>query len=113
MIILGLTIACKSKDPSILKIYVRSSNNILTPDAKVRLVGDIGEGTPEFFKETTSNGSGEAFFNLDELFDKHDGENNDVAYFTLYAKDSADLYTTKKVRARVHLTSVETIYLEE
>lgn len=112
LIIVGLIFACKSKDPSVLKIYVRSNNFILTPDATVRIVGDISEGTPEYFKEKKTDGSGVVLFNLDDLFDTYDKkEKNSVAHFTVYAKDTSAFYTTKKVRAKIHLTSVETIIL--
>jgi hypothetical protein len=109
----GLIFSCKSKDPSVLKIYVRSNNNILTPDATVRIVGDISEGTPEFFEEKMSDESGVVLFNLDDLFSTYEKEQNAVAHFTLYAKDSSAFYTTKDVRAKIHLTSVETIILDD
>ncbi|MDX1653158.1 MAG: hypothetical protein R3277_11735 [Brumimicrobium sp.] len=104
--------ACKSKEPTVLKVYVRSNNHILVPDATVRIIGDISEGTPEYFEETTTNSGGVAFFNLDELFDSFDKEKN-TAYFTLYAKDTTDLYTSKKIRTKMNLTTVESITLSE
>jgi hypothetical protein len=109
----GLIFSCKSKDPSVLKIYVRSNNNILTPDATVRIVGDISEGTPEYFEEKTTDPTGVVLFNLDDLFSSFEKKENNVAYFTLYAKDTSNFYTTKKARAKIHLTSVETIILED
>jgi hypothetical protein len=113
LLFLGLIFACRSKDPSILKIFVRSNNLILTPNATVRLVGDISEGTPEFFEEKKTDDSGVVQFNLDDLFSSYEEKQNAVAHFTLYAKDSSAFYTTKDVRAKIHLTSVETIILDD
>lgn len=113
LVVLGLIFACKSKDPSVLKIFVRSNNHILTPDATVRLVGDLSEGTPEFFEEKQTDESGVALFNLDDLFSSYEKEQNAVAHFTLYAKDSSEFFTTKDVRAKIHLTSVESIILDD
>lgn len=113
LIVVGLIFSCKSKDPSVLKIYVRSNNHILTPDATVRIVGDISEGTPEYFEEKKTDESGVVIFNLDELFSTYEKEKNAVAHFTLYAKDTSAYYTTKEVRAKIHLTSVETIILDD
>ncbi|PHR46976.1 MAG: hypothetical protein COA32_08610 [Fluviicola sp.] len=113
LLVVGLVFSCKSKDPSVLKIYVRSNNHILTPDATVRLVGDVSEGTPEYFEEKKTDESGVVIFNLDELFSTYEKEQNAVAHFTLYAKDSSAYYTTKNVRAKIHLTSVETIILDD
>lgn len=113
LLILGLIFACRSKDPSVLKVYVKSNNFILTPDATVRLVGDISEGTPEFFEEKQTDANGVVNFNLDNLFSSYDEKQNAVAHFTLYAKDSSAFYTTKNVRAKIHLTSVETIILDD
>jgi len=109
----GIIFSCKSKDPSILKVYVKSNNFILTPDATVRIVGDLSKGTPEYFEEKKTDDNGVVNFNLDDLFSSLDKEQNGRAYFTLYAKDSADVFTNKKVSAKVHLTSVETIILDD
>ncbi|MEX1193093.1 MAG: hypothetical protein WEA99_14080 [Brumimicrobium sp.] len=109
---IGLLISCK-KDPSILKVYVRSNNHVLTPDAKVRIVGDISENTPEHFQETRTNESGVATFNLDDLFDSYDSGQEKVAIFTLYAKDSSSLFTSKSIRTKAYVTSTETITLAE
>ena len=110
---IGLLFACRSKDPSILKVYVKSNNFILTPDATVRLVGDLSEGTPEFFEEKQTDANGVVQFNLDDLFSTYDEKQNAAAHFTLYAKDSSAFFTTKDVRAKIHLTSVETIILDD
>jgi|SRR5690554_4330943 len=104
--------SCEKDDPSILKIFVRSSDNILTPDAQVRIVGDINKDTPEYLDEKKTNESGVATFTLDELFDEYGKNEDKVAYFTVYAKDTAEFYTLGKARAKQHLTSTETIILD-
>ncbi|PKR82000.1 hypothetical protein CW751_01290 [Brumimicrobium salinarum] len=108
-----ISTSCKNTDDSILKIYVRSSDNILTPNINVRIVGDIDKDTPEYFDEKRSDDSGVAKFNLNDLFDQYDGKDDKVAYLTVYAKDTADYYTSITVRAKAHLTATETINLEE
>lgn len=109
---IGLIVSCK-KDPSILKVYVRSNNLILTPEATVRIVGDISENTPEHFQETRTNESGVATFNLDKLFDTYGSDQQKVAIFTLYAKDSSNVFTSKSIRTKAYVTTTETITLEE
>jgi hypothetical protein len=105
--------SCAKNDPSVLKVFVRTSDNILKEDIRVRIVSDINKETPEYNDEQTSNSSGVAIFNLDELFDKYDKKEDKIAYFTVYAKDTADFYTVVKARAKANLTATETIILEE
>lgn len=112
-LLVSLAFSCRKKDPSILKVFVKSNNFILTPDATVRLVGDLSEGTPEYFEEKKSDANGVVEFNLDNLFSSFEEKQNAVAHFTLYAKDSSALFTSKDVRAKIHLTSVETIILDD
>ena len=108
-----LILGCQSEDPSVLKIYVRSNNLILTENATVRIVGDLSSGTPEYFEETVTNGSGVAHFELDEYFDSFDKSLDPVAYFTVYAKDSSDYFTLGNAKARANLTSTGSITLDE
>ena len=104
---------CKPKDPSVLKIYVRSNNFILTEDALVRIVGDLSKGTPEYFAEARSDASGVAYFELDEYFDSFEKGKDKVAFFTVYAKDSSNTFSSDEARARAHITSTGSITLEE
>lgn len=106
-------VGCQSDEPSILKIYVRSNNFILTEDATVRIVGDLSKGSPEFFEETLTDASGVAYFELNEYFNSFDKKDDPVAYFTVYAKDSSDFYTVGEAKARVNLTSTASITLDE
>lgn len=105
--------SCKDKEPSILKIYVRSVDNILTEGASVRIVGDIEKDTPEYFDEKKTNESGAAIFNLDELFETYPKDKEQTAYFNVYAKDQSAVFTIKKARAKAHLTATATIVLTE
>ncbi|WP_299206225.1 hypothetical protein [Brumimicrobium sp.] len=104
--------SCTKKDPSVLKIFVRSSDFILTEDASVRIVSDIKKGTPEYFDEVKTNSSGVAIFNLDELFDQYGKKDEKVAYFTVYAKDTTTYQTVGTARAKAYLTSTESIILK-
>src|SRR5690554_3377153 len=80
--------SCTKKDPSVLKIFVRSSDFILTEDASVRIVSDIKKGTPEYVDELKTNSSRLAINNIDELFDQYRKKDVKVAYITVYAKDT-------------------------
>ncbi len=104
---------CKSDDPSVLKIYVRSNNFVLTEGATVRIVGDLSEGTPEYFEETTTDASGVAYFQLDDFFNTFDENEDPVAYFTVYAKDTTANFTLGTAKARANLTSTASITLDE
>ncbi|MFA5574011.1 MAG: hypothetical protein WC994_03030 [Brumimicrobium sp.] len=112
VLMFGFT-SCQDKDPSILKVYVRTNSHVLTEGAMVRIVGDKSKDTPEFFAEKKTNESGAALFNLDDLFDSYDKKADKVAYFTVYARDTAAVYTIDKARAKANLTSTTTIILEE
>lgn len=105
--------SCVKKEPSVLKVFVRSPDNILTQDAFVRIVADINKETPEYFDEMKTNNSGVATFNLDELFDQYGKKDEKVAYFTIYAKDTVDVYTIEKTRVKAYLTTTETIILNK
>lgn len=105
--------SCKKENPSILKIYVRSTKGILVPSTKVRIVGDISKDTPEYLKEERTNEQGVATFKLDDLFDKYAKDKEKVAYFTVYAKDTSLYYTTITARAKANMTYTSTINLKE
>lgn len=108
-----LSFACQEKEESILKIYVRNNSNVLTSNATVRIVGDVDRETPEYFDETESDASGVAYFNLDSLFSTYEKSDNKVAYFTVYAKDTATLFSSGEARGRAELTSTATIIMDE
>ncbi|PWH85603.1 hypothetical protein [Brumimicrobium oceani] len=105
--------SCTKDEPSVLKIFVRSQANILTPNAQVRIVGDVDKDTPEYLEEKKTNESGVAIFELDELFDQYGKNDDKIAYFTVYAKDTAEFFTLGTARAKQYLTSTETIIINE
>jgi hypothetical protein len=103
--------SCKPKNPSVLKVYVRSSTNQLTNGAKIIVIGDQQSNPPtmEFVDTVFTNSSGFAVVDMDQYFTKLTDENA-VGYFDIIVKFNNKIaygYT----RCRVHTTSVETIYL--
>ena len=103
--------SCESKDPAILKVFVRSSTNQLISGAKVIAIGDQQSNPPtlEYVDTAFTNSSGFATINLDDYF-VMSGEGNTTGYFDIIVE-----YNTKQgtgySRCRVHTTSVETVYL--
>lgn len=116
-IVIGVSLllmsSCADKDPSVLKVYVRSSANILTPDVNVRIVANVDKDTPEYMAETRTNESGAAIFVLDELFEDYGKKDDKVAYFTVYAIDTAEFPTLGTAKAKQHLTTTENIILND
>ncbi len=104
---------CKNEDPSVVKINVRSGSDTIITGAEVRIIGDLSKDTPEYQDQTISNGEGVALFNIDPIFDKYGKDDQLVANFTVYARDSQPGYTITKVRAKAHLTTTETIILKK
>jgi hypothetical protein len=101
---------CESKDPSVLKIFVRSMNNELITGAKVIIIGDLSSNPPTnaYVDTVLTNESGFAAFNMDDYF-KDAGEET-VGYFNVIVK--YDPKTAEgNVKCREHITAVETIYL--
>jgi len=111
LISLGIFSSCKNNDPSMLKIFVRSASNELLQGAQVVVIGDPSSNPPTntFVDTMVTNSSGYAEFNMDSYFGAASDTKN-PAYFDVIAKDntkSGNAY----VRCRIHLTSVETIFL--
>jgi hypothetical protein len=104
--------ACENKDPSVLKIFVRSSSNQLMEGAQVVVIGDPSSNPPtqSYVDTAYTNTSGYASFSMDPYFTKA-GEGNDVGYFDVIAKDSVKTGNAY-ARCRAHITTVETIYLK-
>jgi len=113
MIALLLVIsACKNKNPSVLKVFVRSSNNELMANAKVIIIADVNSNppTPAYVDTVMTNTSGFAYFDLEDFFSGLD-KGVTTGYFDIIAKKDVrqgDGY----VHCRAHITSVETVYLE-
>lgn len=113
VISLGFLQSCKNKEPSIIKIFVKTDvNNTLTPGVKVILIGDQGSDpkTNAFVDTLVTNESGFAEFNMQDHFDEGD-KDYEVGYFRVIAK-TPTLYGEGYVRARVHTTAVETVFIQ-
>ncbi len=107
----GLALTSCKKDPSVLKVFVRSASNELTPGAMVVVIGDKSANPPadDFTDTLFTNSSGFAEFNMDQYFDNHN-EKNASAYFNILIKK--DLRQgTGNVKCRIHNTAVETLFL--
>jgi hypothetical protein len=104
---------CKNKNPSVLKVFVRSSNNELMSNAKVIIIADTDSDppTPAYVDTVMTNSSGFAYFEMDEFFDMVDGKKTKTGYFDIVAKK--DLAQGEGyIKCRSNITSVETVYLE-
>lgn len=108
---IGFAQSCKNKDPSVVKIYVRSASNQLVQGAKVIIIGDVNSNpvTNSYVDTIITNGSGFALFNVEPYYEAAT-EDQTVAYFDVIAKTSTKT-TEGYVRSRVNTTAVETVYL--
>ncbi len=102
--------SCK-KDPSVLKIYVRSNSNQLVPGAKVVIVGDINSdpATRTYVDTIMTNSTGFALFDMTEYFGEK-GKKGEVGYFDIIVRKDT-ITGLGRVRCRAHITNVETVYL--
>ncbi len=108
----GFVQSCKNKNPSVLKVFVRSASNELLPDARIVIIADISsnESTIEYVDTLMTNASGFAEFNIADYFDQTGGV--DVGNFDLICrKDGKE--GKGYARCRAHTTAVETVFLEE
>jgi hypothetical protein len=103
--------ACESKDPAVLKVFVRSSSNQLVGGAKVIIIGDqqSNPATLDFTDTSFTNSSGFSVIDMDEYFSTS-GKENTTGYFDIVVKYNNKI-ATGYTRCRIHTTSVETIYL--
>lgn len=110
---LSLVSSCKNTDPSVMKVYVRSASNELLQAAQVIIIGDVNSTPPTlpYVDTLESNSSGFAQFSLDSYYSTA-GESNPVSYFDVIVKRNGK-QATGYVRCRIHITSVETIYLPD
>ena len=108
---LGFLQSCKNKEPSIVKVYVRTNSNAIAPGVKVILIGDQNSSpkTNAFVDTLVTNESGFAEFNMEEHFDSGD-KDYEVGYFDIIAKTPTK-QGTGYVRTRVHTTAVETVFI--
>jgi hypothetical protein len=109
---LGFLQSCKNKEPSIIKIYVRTESNAVAVGVKVILIGDQSSDpkTNAFVDTLVTNESGFAEFNMEDHFSEGD-KDYEVGYYRVIAKTPAK-YGEGYVRARVHTTAVETVFIQ-
>ena len=108
---IGFIQSCKNKEPSAIKVFVRSASNELVVGAKVIIVGDVNSNPPTntYVDTVLTNGSGFAVFEMKAYYDAA-GEANTVGYFDIIAKKGTKT-TDGRIRSRAHTTAVETVYL--
>lgn len=108
---IGFLQSCKNKNPSVVKIFVRSASNELVAGAKVVIIGDPSSNpaTNNYVDTVITNDSGFAYFNVAPYFDDA-GEDNTIAYFDIVAKTGTKT-ALGYIRSRVYTTAVETVFL--
>ena len=108
---IGFLNSCKNKNPSVVKIFVRSASNELVNGAKVVIIGNPNSNPPtnNYVDTVITNNSGFAYFNVQPYYDDA-GEDNTVAYFNIVVK-TATKTAYGDIRSRVHTTAVETVFL--
>jgi hypothetical protein len=105
--------SCSKKDPSTIKIYVRSlNNNTLVSNADVVIISDLQSGTniPSYVDTLKTNSSGYVTFEIDSFFDLMES-NNTTCDFDIIAKKDTLQGIGKLVGISKHTTNVETVYL--
>jgi hypothetical protein len=106
--------SCESKDPSILKVYVRTLSNGLLGNARVVVIGDqqSNPATMEFVDTIYTNSSGFITINMDQYFDEFpNSTKNTTGYFDLIVeKDTTS--GTGQAKCKIHTTTVETVYVQ-
>ena len=104
--------SCK-KDPSVLKVFVRSYNNTLVGNAKVVIIADVTSDppTPAYVDTVQTNSSGFAYFDLADFYSKL-GKKETTGYFDVIAKEGTK-QENGYIRCRAHITNVLTITLPQ
>jgi hypothetical protein len=107
----GFIQSCKNKEPSVIKVFVRSASNELVVGAKVTIIGDVNSNPPTntYVDTILTNDSGFAVFEMKAYYEAA-GEDNSVGYFDIVAKKGTKTIDGR-IRSRAHTTAVETVYL--
>jgi hypothetical protein len=110
---MGILQGCKEKDPSIIKIFVRSNANALVSDARVVIIGDINSNPPtrEYVDTLLTNASGFAEFNMEDYYGAKP-KKGETGYFDIVVKKDTRV-AEGRIRARANITNVETIKLPQ
>ena len=109
---IGFVQSCKNKEPSAIKIFVRSASNELVEGAKVIIIGDIysNPATNAYVDTIFTNSSGFAVFEMKAYYEAA-GKDNSVGYFDIIAKHNTKVSDDGRIRSRAHTTAVETVHL--
>lgn len=105
--------SCAKKDPSLIKVYVRSLNtNTLVSNADVVIISDLQSGTniPSYVDTLKTNSSGYVTFEIDSFFDLMESNNTTCDFDIIVKKDTLQ-GIGKIVGISEHTTNVETVYL--
>jgi hypothetical protein len=104
---------CTKKDPSIIKVFVRSSNNTLLQDAKVVIVADVNSDPPTaaYVDTLMTNSAGFASFDMAAFFGEKPKKGS-TGYFDIIARKEGK-EGIGRIRCRAYITNVETVFLEE
>lgn len=105
--------SCKNDDPSVMKVFVRKAGeNSLQQNAKVIIIADVNSdpATPAYVDTVMTNSSGFAYFEMDEFFEGLD-KGESTGYFDIVVKKAED-EGSGYVRARAHITTVSTVYID-
>lgn len=104
--------SCESKDPSVLKVFVRDENNDLLPKAKVIIIGDTKSNPPtmDYVDTLFTDAQGIALFDMESFYEAA-GKKVHSGYFDILVK-YLNKQTTGYVRVKEHITSVSTVRFE-
>ena len=104
--------SCESKDPSILKVFVRDENNDLLPKAQVIIIGDTKSNPPtiDYVDTLYTDNQGVAAFDMESFYEAS-GTTVSSGYFDILVK-YLNKEATGRVRVKEHITSVQTVYFE-
>lgn len=110
-ITVALVQSCKNKNPSVAKVFVRSSSNELLSDAKVVIIAEVktNESDIEYVDTLITNTSGYVQFDLKDYFEQA-GKEVEVATFRVICRKGT-LEGIGKIRTRIYTTAVETIHV--
>lgn len=109
---IGFVQSCKNKNPSVIKVFVRSASNELQTGASVVIIADVdnNESTVEYVDTLLTNESGYVEFNLKAYYDKVN-KGVEVGSFDVICRKN-NIEGKGYIRSRVYTTAVETIYLQ-
>ena len=108
---LGALQSCK-RDPSVMKIFVRSHSNQLESNAKVIIVENVNSNPPTaaYVDTLFTNSTGFATFDMTPFFGEK-GKKGATGYFDIIVKKDGKV-GFGRIRCRAHITNVETVIME-